>query len=158
VCRTVVVERQWWLHDAWAALPQVWRRCGCSGGELARGRWCDGAGARRKRRCVARADSGGVGARGLQTAARVQAAVARGRRCGGGAMRAAQGEDSASGRRTAANGGARRRRRRRVELETNGSKWVLSRQERNMTCGPRRISYRRLIRRLGFDHRLIASV
>jgi hypothetical protein len=40
----------------------------------------------------ARTDSGGVGARGLQAAARVQAAAARGRRCGGGAMRAAQGE------------------------------------------------------------------
>jgi hypothetical protein len=35
---------------------------------------------------------------------------------------------------------------------------AVSRQESNMTCGPRRFSYRRLIRRLGFEHRLIASV
>jgi hypothetical protein len=32
------------------------------------------------------------------------------------------------------------------------------REESNMTCGPRIFSYRRLIRRLGFEHRLIASV
>jgi hypothetical protein len=35
---------------------------------------------------------------------------------------------------------------------------VVSGQESNMTCGPRRFSYRRLNRCLGFERRLIASV
>jgi hypothetical protein len=69
------------------------------------------------------------------------------------------------GRRAAARvGGARRRTAAAVTAEAksragkNESEWVVSRQERNMTCGPRSFSYRRLIRRLGFEHRLIASV
>jgi hypothetical protein len=42
--------------------------------------------------------------------------------------------------------------------ENESEQRVVSEQERNMTCGPRSFSYRRLIRRLGFERRMIASV
>jgi hypothetical protein len=43
-------------------------------------------------------------------------------------------------------------------VKTEDERAAANRQESNMTCGPRRFSYRRLIRRLGFERRLIASV
>jgi hypothetical protein len=43
-------------------------------------------------------------------------------------------------------------------VKTEDERAAANRQESNMTCGPRSFSYRRLIRRLGFEHRLIASV
>jgi hypothetical protein len=102
-------------------------------------------------------------ARGNAQAA-VSGAVARAADGGGGAVaRAADG----GGRRPAAQhggggdggesegeGAVKTERRQKRESE----RVAVSRQESNMTCGPRRFSYRRLIRRLGFEHRLISSV
>jgi hypothetical protein len=95
---------------------------------------CVRAGGRRRRRRARCAGSGGGVAE--------QAADADGgRRCSTTAVRA-----------KAVKVKAERR------LENKSEQRVVSGQERNMTCGPRRFFYRRLIRRLGFEHRLIASV
>jgi hypothetical protein len=76
------------------------------------------------------------------------------------------GADGAGGerRRTAARTGGTRRRGGGGDGESEGvaktedKRSAASGQESNMTCGPCRFSYRRLIRRLGFECRLIASV
>jgi hypothetical protein len=108
-------------------------------------------GGRRRRQRVSAASGGAESARAQTTAVR------RARERGGARMASGGGARTASGggwRRCDVGGGEDEG----SSKNTNAREWVMSRQERNMTCGPRSFSYRRLNRRLGFEHRLIASV
>jgi hypothetical protein len=121
---------------------------GSDGGTVTRGRRCGGDGgavAHGCRRSGARADGGAV-ARGRQTAAARK--VCR-RHAGGGRrrVRAAQGG-------AVAEATAKAKGRQKMKNEQAAA----SGQESYMTSGPRGFSYRRLIRRLGFERRLITSV
>jgi hypothetical protein len=101
--------------------------------------------------CTWEADSGGAGAAQECSCAR----ASQGAGDGGTVV------DGDSGGERAADGGARTaewRAKSKGRRKNESEQTVVSRQERYMTCGPRRFSYRRLIRRLGFEHRLIASV
>jgi hypothetical protein len=128
----------------------------------------------------ARAADGSGGAQGVRVQAAVTTGVGRrgwrrnkrrrdGRRCddgrrgnaaGGGGGVAEQAANADGGRRCSTTAVRAKAVKVKAErrLENKSEQRVVSGQERNMTCGPRRFSYRRLIRHLGFEHRLIASV
>jgi hypothetical protein len=106
------------------------RRCGGGDGEVAHGRtaaaWAH-AGWERTGAAGRAVEGGGGGAR----------------ECTGG------GATSGGWRRTEAGATVDERAAKKHERESE----VVTGQERNMTCGPRSFSYRRLIRRLGFERR-----
>jgi hypothetical protein len=137
-----------------AAMVRKWRRGGAREGTGTDGQ---------RRRGRTRAAGSGAGASGGGARAAVQCVDASGRGRGNAAAHGRRAA-AAHGRRAAAACGRRataahgRHEGEGSSGNESASKWVVSRQERNMTCGPGRNSYRRLIRRLGFEHRLIASV
>jgi hypothetical protein len=162
--RRVCVQRMRWhgVEDGSGGTLECGRHCGGDDGAVAHRRKC---GAWRScaraqlgwRWCVGRRRRKGMHGRGASAKAR---GGKRRRRDGwrSEAARAACG--GACGRRKSADGGGGDSggEGEGSSKNTSESEWVVSRQERNMTCGPRSFSYRRLIRRLGFEHRLIASV
>jgi hypothetical protein len=133
-------------------------QCGCAcavqKARWRRGRWCGGARTADGGGAVAVQAACGRGWGGASNARRRWSDCARGGRrwrrgCASGGRRpAAQhggGGDGGEGEGEGA-------------VKTEDERAVANKQESNMTCGPRRFSYRQLIRRLGFERRLIASV
>jgi hypothetical protein len=119
-----------------------WRAGGVVARVRRRRRWRGGARAcrcrrRRRGRCAGAAGDGAV------VASRWHSARVQRGRCGG------DGDGGANDGKVACEWQKAERRRTRAAVRG---------QERYMTCGPRGFSYRRLIRRLGFERRLIASV
>jgi hypothetical protein len=143
----------------WRGAAVVVARCVGGAGAGVNAVVCVRAGGRRRWRRARCAGAGGgttgVGRRGWRRNKRRR----DGRRSAAAARKVCGCDDGRRGNAAGGGGGVaqrrwgRKRRRRGVDYDA-----VASGGESHMTCGPRRISYRRLIRRLGFEHRLISSV